>query len=143
MPSLNAPMQKPQNKPHSSQQPSQNFSYPEPKLGSKNSKNSLLQPLAIPSKISPTNETQTPTNDTKPPLKHSSEDQESNLFITPPTEKTLPNNTSNADISENNESNENKDNVENKPLEMLILKNLHAGSGSMTMKIYKPTAQAF
>lgn len=45
MPSLNAPMQKPQNKPHSSQQSPQNFSYPEPKLGSKNSKNSLLQPF--------------------------------------------------------------------------------------------------
>ncbi|GAA9096968.1 hypothetical protein Taitung37_06470 [Helicobacter pylori] len=45
MPSLNAPMQKPQNKPHSSQQPPQNFSYPENKLGSKNPKNSLLQPF--------------------------------------------------------------------------------------------------
>ncbi len=112
MPSLNAPMQKPQNKPSSSQQPPQNFSYPEPKLGSKNSKNSLLQPLAIPNKTSSANEVKTPTNDIKPPLKHSSEDQENNLFITPPTEKTLPNDTSNADINENNESNENRDNVE-------------------------------
>ncbi|GAA7494077.1 hypothetical protein HpBHB21_00060 [Helicobacter pylori] len=93
IPSLNAPMQKPQNKPSSSQQSPQNFSYPESKLGSKNSKNSLLQPLVTPSKVSPTNETQTPTNDTKPPLKHSSEDQENNLFVAPPTEKTLPNNT--------------------------------------------------
>ncbi len=33
--------------------------------------------------------------------------------------------------------------MENKPLEMLMLKNLRAGSGFMTMKIYKPTAQAF
>ncbi|WP_101021424.1 competence protein [Helicobacter pylori] len=98
MPSLNAPIQKPQNKPHSSQQPSQNFSYPEPKLGSKNSKNSLLQPLITPSKTSPTNEVKTPTNDSNPPLKHSSQDQENNLFVAPPTEKTLPsNNTPNAD----------------------------------------------
>ncbi len=114
IPSLNAPMQKPQNKPSSSQQPSQNFSYPESKLGPKNSKNSLLQPLATPSKISSANETKTPTNDIKPPLKHSSEDQENNLFITPPTEKTPPNNNaSHADTYENNESSEDsKDNVE-------------------------------
>ncbi|WP_033618770.1 hypothetical protein [Helicobacter pylori] len=114
IPSLNAPMQKPQNKPSSSQQLPQNFSYPESKLGSKNSKNSLLQPLVTPSKVSPTNETQTPTNDSKPPLKHSSEDQENNLFVAPPTEKTLPNNNaSHADTHENNESNEDsRDNVE-------------------------------
>ncbi|ANH48826.1 competence protein [Helicobacter pylori] len=114
IPSLNAPMQKPQNKPSSSQQLPQNFSYPESKLGPKNSKNSLLQPLTTPSKISSANETKTPTNDTKPPLKHSSEDQENNLFITPPTEKTPPNNNaSHADTHENNESNEDsKDNAE-------------------------------
>ncbi len=114
IPSLNAPMQKPQNKPNPSQQPSQNFSYPESKLGPKNSKNSLLQPLATPSKISSTNETKTPTNEIKPPLKHSSEDQENNLFITPTTEKTPPNNnTSHADTHENNESNEDsRDNAE-------------------------------
>lgn len=31
----------------------------------------------------------------------------------------------------------------NKRLEILMLKNLRAGSGSMMMKIYKPIAQAF
>ncbi|GAA9503845.1 hypothetical protein BTM463_00930 [Helicobacter pylori] len=112
MPSLNAPIQKPQNKPTSSQQSLQNFPYTESKLSSKNPKNSLLQPLATPNKISSANEVKTPTNDTKPPLKHSSEDQENNLFIAPPTEKTLPNNTPNANINEHNESNGNRDNVE-------------------------------
>ncbi|MGL2591964.1 competence protein, partial [Helicobacter pylori] len=142
MPSLNAPMQKPQNKPSSSQQPSQNFSYPESKLGSKNSKNSLLQPLAIPSKISPTNETQTPTNDTKPPLKHSSEDQENNLFITPPTEKTLPNNTSNADTNENNESNENRDNVEKQAIRDPNIKEFACGKwvyDDENLQAYRPS----
>ncbi|MGN8443587.1 competence protein, partial [Helicobacter pylori] len=142
MPSLNAPMQKPQNKPSSSQQSPQNFSYPESKLGSKNSKNSLLQPLITPSKVSPTNETQTPTNDTKPPLKHSSEDQENNLFITPPTEKTLPNNTSNADINENNESNENKDNVEKQAVRDPNIKEFACGKwvyDDENLQAYRPS----
>ncbi|MCQ2756793.1 competence protein [Helicobacter pylori] len=142
MPSLNAPMQKPQNKPSSSQQSPQNFSYPEPKLGSKNSKNSLLQPLAIPSKTNPTNETQTPTTDTKPPLKHSSEDQENNLFITPPTEKTLPNNTSNADTDENNESNENRDNVEKQAIRDPNIKEFACGKwvyDDENLQAYRPS----
>ncbi len=139
MPSLNAPMQKPQNKPHSSQQPSQNFSYPEPKLGSKNSKNSLLQPLITSSKTNPTNEVKTPTNDTKPPLKHSSEDQENNLFITPPTEKTLPNDTSNADIDENNK---NKDNVEKQAVRDANVKEFACGKwvyDDENLQAYRPS----
>ncbi|MGL2842562.1 competence protein [Helicobacter pylori] len=142
IPSLNMPMQKPQNKPSSSQQSPQNFSYPESKLGSKNSKNSLLQPLAIPSKISPTNEVKTPTTDTKPPLKHSSEDQENNLFITPPTEKTLPNNTSNADIDENNESNENRDNVEKQAIRDPNIKEFACGKwvyDDENLQAYRPS----
>ncbi|WP_187919291.1 competence protein [Helicobacter pylori] len=131
IPSLNAPMQKPQNKPHSSQQSPQNFSYPEPKLGSKNSKNSLLQPLVTPSKTSPTNETQTPTNDTKP--------QENNLFITPPTEKTLPNNTPNADINENNE---NRDNVEKQAIRDPNIKEFACGKwvyDDENLQAYRPS----
>ncbi|MGL2440293.1 competence protein [Helicobacter pylori] len=142
MPSLNAPMQKPQNKPSSSQQPSQNFSYPESKLGSKNSKNSLLQPLVTPNKVGPANEIKTPTNDANPPLKHSSEDQENNLFITPPTEKTLPNNTSNADINENNESNENRDNVEKQAVRDPNIKEFACGKwvyDDENLQAYRPS----
>ncbi|MFB1343753.1 competence protein [Helicobacter pylori] len=143
MPSLNVPMQKPQNKPSSSQQSPQNFSYPEPKLGSKNSKNSLLQPLVTPSKINPTNEVKTPTNDANPPLKHSSQDQENNLFVAPPTEKTLPsNNTPNADASENNENNENRDNVEKQAIRDPNIKEFACGKwvyDDENLQAYRPS----
>ncbi len=143
IPSLNMPMQKPQNKPNPSQQSPQNFSYPESKLGSKNSKNSLLQPLITLSKVSPTNETQTPTNDAKPPLKHSSEDQENNLFVAPPTEKTLPsNNTSNADSNESNENNENKDNVEKQAIRDPNIKEFACGKwvyDDENLQAYRPS----
>ncbi|MGL2430262.1 competence protein [Helicobacter pylori] len=144
IPSLNAPMQKPQNKPSPSQQSPQNFSYLESKLDSKNSKNSLLQPLVTPSKISPTNEVKTPTNDANPPLKHSSQDQENNLFIAPPTEKTLPNNNaSNTDASENNENNENnRDNVEKQAIRDPNIKEFACGKwvyDDENLQAYRPS----
>ncbi|GAA7605387.1 hypothetical protein MMM2_05770 [Helicobacter pylori] len=142
MPSLNAPMQKPQNKPTSSQQSLQNFPYTESKLGSKNPKNSLLQPLATPNKISSANEVKTPTNDTKPPLKHSSEDQENNLFVAPPTEKTLPNNTPNANINEHNESNENRDSVEKQTIRDPNVKEFACGKwvyDDENLQAYRPS----
>ncbi len=135
MPSLNAPIQKPQNKPHSSQQP-QKFSYLDypNKLNSKASKNNFLAPLNTPK-----TKGETKTNDT---ISENS-NQGNGIFMVPQTEKTSSNNkTPNADTNENNESSENKDNVEKQAVRDPNIKEFACGKwvyDDENLQAYRPS----